>query len=277
MATRRIEEAGQVSPLDEIYIGKPGAPRARYVEMFHQRGLHRITPDRLSLVRTGHLSGVYYQHELRAQDTLNAGSSPKKDKLYLSVINPGVNSRYPQASSPERHSSVGLTKAMTWKSGLTNEQVLRRCLRAARADALYSIHQGGLDGDGFLDAVDEFLGDFSNGTPRSFKSLQEFWKANRSLSDFYRAIAPLPRTFSAWLPYELDPLKAFYHFQYAHASLLTPFDRLVLEVYRGGDEQIIAETRQVTGIGLDKAVIDTHINALLYGKPLNPHRANAPA
>lgn len=261
-----------------VPLGEKGSNRRSVVETFREKGLSKLNPTSVSRLKAGVISGEKTDWRLDASKVLEEDNAGLKNPFYEQITQVGLQERRFN-TAPQRahvlksdHFVEDIAKVLE-----QDPQVVRRCIRAMRADMVLTqadspdtalLRQ-------FSDIAESYI-DANRRIPPSMRSpvveaLDEAWD-HSTVESFYSSLYRVmnERGIGTWTPYEMETLSRFYRQQVAVGNHLTPFDRLVLDSYTRGVPaiQIVGEINKTTGIEIDEKVIEQHRNVLVYGRPV---------
>lgn len=259
-----------------IPIGDKGEELNRYLLDLTGKGVN-LYPETLSRIRGGFISGDLTAQQLLLDAAKTAKNSLLKVRLYLGITDTGLENRSFQPSHRGRYLSEGFTQTIAEQLILSGGNV-RSCLRAMRADlVLYAAqdpHQELLNH--FVQKAEDYLFAYTN-PPSTIGADQKLdintnWE-RASISDFYRRLYSLgaPRAIGTWAPYEVEVFSHLYRLQ-STGKWLTPLDNLVFERYQVNHDNsgLVALVRERTATDFNDDALIAHVNALAFGKPINP-------
>lgn len=259
-----------------VPLGEKGSNRKNIVEAFEKKGLSGLHPTSVSRLKAGMISGERTDWRLDASRVLEEDSASFKNPFYKQITQVGLQERRfntaPQRSHVLKsdHFVEDIAKAIG-----QDPQVVRRCIRAMRADMVLT--QSSSDPNllrSFTGIAEDYL-DANRKIPPSLRSpavtaLGDNWD-HSAIENFYRNIYAVAggRAIGTWTPYEMEALSLFYGQQVAAGNHLTSLDRSVLDSYIKGlaASQIVSDVAGSTGIEIDAGVIEQHRNVLVYGRP----------
>lgn len=278
--------AGVIEKLAEfgIPLGERGSARYPVLAGLEKKGVI-IPPKTVQTLRSGRYSGQEVVDRVQISRLLktiseSGGARPvEKNTLYLKIALEATGKCQLQThpNHPRRHQrwqSFGLTKAVAEALKLSISQV-RRSLISMRADFASSVKPGNTPFDVFTEGVDDFCKHYGaitiDSSPLAL-DLEPWRKEKTSIPDFYKSVYPKDRhrggsSIGVWLSYELPALASFYEANPA----MTPLDKVVLRSYlprlhvAGTMANTAAEIRMLTGVPVDRGIIDLHKNALVRG------------
>lgn len=260
-----------------VPLGEKGSNRRRLTATFRERGLSKLHPTSISRLKAGMISGERTDWRLDASRVLEEDNATLKNPFYEQITQVGLQERTFNTAPQRAHilKSDHFVEDVAKVLG-QDPQVVRRCIRAMRADMVLT--QANSPDTALLrqfsDTAESYI-DANRQVPPSLRSfavtaLNQAWD-HTTIGNFYRNIYAVSggRVIGTWTPYEMEMFSRFYRQQVAQGNHLTPFDRLVLDSYTKGlpASQIVVEATRSTGIDIDEGVIEQHRNVLAYGRP----------
>lgn len=266
-----------------VPLGEKKADRKSVIGAFREKGLARLNPTSVSRLKAGMISGERTDWRLDASRVLEEDNAGLKNQFYGQITEVGLAQRSFNTAPRRSHvlKSDHFVKDIAKAIG-QDPQVIRRCIRAMRADLVLTQREALLTQipsnrdllRNFTDIAEDYI-DANSKIPLSLRSsavtaLGEKWN-HSTIEDFYRNIYAVAggRAIGTWTPYEMEVLDLFNRQQMAAGNHLTAFDRLVLDSYVKGfpANQIVSNVAGSTGIEIDEGVIEQHRNVLTIGRP----------
>ena len=259
--------------LGGVPIGELGESHSAAKTALSRYGIKVSKTSLISLRKGDEERGGELEEKIRCARLLEDNDALNKDYVYLAIARAAVRLRKPQAKPREQTlNSAHLTANVADNLEMRQTQV-EMALKAMRTEVLYC---GDLDEDRaaiFYQTAQSYIEDHLLQTNRSFiaEEMRNTW--NGTIPDFYKILYKSKQAVRAWTPYEVAFLRYYYQGRIAGGSNLSPFDRLVLEIYiRNNEFSYHADlVKDSINISLTNVVLTGHRNFLVHGKPANPN------
>lgn len=258
-----------------VPVGRKGESRLPFVSLFENIGVP-VDPVTVSRFRMGDTSGVRTADRLNCARVLEENSAERKNRFFLILATYGLRERQHNVRRDQaRFNSWGYTERLAQALD-ERPQVVRRCIRAMRAD-LVCESLSSPDPDLvklFCGVAEDYLTDFPHTAlhlrPRVIQLVEQGWDHKTALS-FYQKLYQCSgaRNIGPWTPYEMEVLQQFYAWRFRQENVLTSLDKAVLSWQTQGRRVsgLVEGLIKQTGIPIDDEVIYNHRNLLVYGRP----------
>ncbi len=263
-------------------VGERGQSRKPVLDALSQRGV-LVKPGFVPGLRTGRNTGEKTNRRLDSSDTIEQDNASPKNNFYSQIAHTALAGRAENVltNGPAHLLESDHYIEETARVLQENPQVVRRSIRAMRADLI-------LTGESSPDqelvrqfyAIAESYIEDNYQTRPSFRSpgvilLDQNWD-HKTLKSFYTNLYKFlgGRAIGTWTPHDIEILDSFYRQQIETGNHLTPLDRLILRSYKDGSPTggVVEEIKRLSGVDVDRKVIEQHRSLLLYGRPAHQPR-----
>lgn len=262
-----------------VSIGKVGEPKAPFLTSLQEKSLPVPKPMWVWRARAGRTKGKGYFNSLSLA-TAEGENSRKKDALYHRIVAEAVLLRtHGEGAYIGRYAAKGYLAEAA--DNLTLSVItFRECIRAMRIDLVYGYQpdKNKAFSQFFISVAEEFLKANTDSLPSTLRPkmavrLDMEWNRESPATFYrttYRLVGKQSRAIGIWMPYEAEVLQRYYQDRVRTGSSPSVFDLGVInkKLKTGQDRvEFAKQINQETGIYVERHLLTTHRNALLYGNP----------